>query len=492
MCKIYARLNNTSLWRLTFACLWIGLILAPLVPAQAMTPATRYSAAPPESRFGIVEAYYRPGDARDLNVGWDRVIFEWPKFQPDSPDQFLTDAVPADILSEARLAGREVIGLLKNTPLWASGTTKLGAPPQGLDLPLDDPGNVWAAFVRRTVQYYGEQWGINHWIIYNEPDLRPGEIGWYEFDGTVEDYYRMLKVAYLAAKAVNPDAVIHLAGMAWWTDKTAGRDPYLQRLLTVIARDPDAADHHYYFDVVMVHVYFSTRNVWNMLVEIEGILWHFDLQNKAIWIDETNARPSQDPFVQLAPGLPYNITLEQQADFLVQAAALGLAAGVERFAVYRLYDDHFVPGVSEPWGLVRSDGSRRPAFATYRTIIETFSGTTDAQWLYSENASLVVLTQPGQTVYVLWVRKTLPVTFYISAFWPDEEATQISVTGAAQTVVSASTEHFKSAWFTISAPAAVLDSSGEVVVEGTPTILIASGDARLVSVEVEGKFWQLR
>ena len=286
------------------------------------------------SRFGIVEAYYRPDEARELGVGWERIVFDWARFQPEGPDQFEMEAVPVAHLEAARSAGREVVGLLKNVPNWASGApeTVMGEPPEGLDRPLDDPGNAWAAFVMRVVETYSEEWDIHHWIIFNEPDIRPGELPWHEFDGTVEDYYQLLKVGYLAAKLVDPDAVIHVGGMAWWGDVTQGRPMYLKRLLDVAARDPEAYDHDFFFDAVSLHVYFDTQNVWEMVTQTRGILTHYRQEGKPIWINEINARPAFDPRADVPPAM-YDVSLGQQADFMVQAAALALAAGVERFAV---------------------------------------------------------------------------------------------------------------------------------------------------------------
>jgi len=473
----------------------IGLAVAlTLVPAWgALAGGPEQSAVVTgNSRFGVVEAYYRPGDARDLNVGWDRIIFEWAKFQPDGPDEFDTAAIPDEWLTEARAAGREVVGLLKNTPPWASASGKLGAPPDGLDLPVDDPLNYWAAFVRQTVRYYGEKWGIDHWIIYNEPDLRPGELSWYEFDGDVADYYRMLKVAYLAARSVNPNAVIHLAGMAWWTDKAANREPYLKRLLDIAANDADAYDYDFFFDVVTVHTYFGAQNAWNMLVETESILWHYNLQDKPIWVGEANARPSVDPFAALPPDPPYPVTLDPQADYIVQVAALSLAAGVQRFAVYRLYDDHYQPGVTEPWGLVRADGSRRPAFEAYRTVIRMFADTTYAQWTYSERSSLVVLEQPGRTTYVMWARSDQPVRFHVAARKSGEVATQVSVYGATSELKAAAVPGSEGRWFAVTAPGAQPDGSGGMMIEGSPVILVVVGAPRSVWVEVNGAYWTLR
>ncbi len=469
----------------------VALALIPVWAALASGPPPEAALAGP-SRFGIVEAYYRPGDARALNVGWERIIFEWAQFQPNGPDEFRTDVIPDEWLLAAQESGREVVGLLKNTPRWASEIRELGAPPFGLDLPIDDPGNYWAAFVRRAVAHYGAEWGIRHWIIYNEPDIRPGELGWYEFDGEVEDYYQMLKVAYLAARSVNPDAVIHMAGMAWWTDKAAGRAPYLKRLLDVAARDPQAREHGFFFDVLMVHTYFSTMNVWNVIVETEGLLWHYNLQGKPLWVAETNARPSHDPGAATPPNSPYQVTLRQQADYVVQAAALSLAAGVERFAVYRLYDDHFVPGVTEPWGLVRWDGTRRPAFDAYRMVIRTFEGTLRAQWRYSDRSSLVTLEQPGRTVYVMWARKMDSVRFHVAAQDGDEPATWVGLFGLEREQTPRRVPGFAGWWYVLETPGALPGADGTVVVEGSPVILVTEGSPRAVWVEVGGARWWLR
>ena len=379
--------------------------------------------------------------------------------------------------------------MLKNTPLWASDIHKLGAPPNGLDLPIDDPGNYWAAFVYRTVAEYGREWGIKHWIIYNEPDIRPGDLGWYEFDGDVEDYYNLVKVAYKAAKSANPEAQIHLAGMAWYVDIEAGRELYLERLLRTASHDPEAQPNGYFFDVVMVHTYFGTLNVWRMIQDTRLILHRYGLYDKPLWVDETNARPSYDELAAIPPGM-FDISLSQQADYIVQAAALALAAGVERFAVYRLYDDHYVPGQTEPWGLVRDDGSRRPAFEAYRNAIALFAGVELAERKYSDHSSMVVLQKSGKTIYVMWARRTPPVRFHVMANSADETATLVSVYGATSAIRPERAPYVEDIWYVLEAPGAIPDRTGKVVVEGSPVILVQDGPPRPVWIEVNGRQWR--
>jgi hypothetical protein len=477
------RLIN-SLIAISSLAVWAGL--GPVLPVSLGQEALRDH----NYRFGAVEAFYRPDDALELGIGWDRIIFDWAQFQPTGPDDYNTDAVPEEWLVAAQRAGREVVGLLKSTPAWASDEGSIGAVPDGLDLPLDSPRNYWAAFVRRTVSYYSAAWGIRHWIIYNEPDIRPGDLPWHEFDGEVEDYYQVLKTAYLAAKAADSSAIIHLAGMAWYVDVQARRDPYLQRLLAIAWSDLETRKHGFFFDVVMLHSYFGTQHIWDMVDQTRQILRKFGLYEKPIWVDETNARPSRDPFADVPPGV-FDVSLTQQADYIVQAAALGLAAGVERFGVYRLYDNHYSPGLTEPWGLVRGDGSRRPAFEAYRTVINLFSETEQATRFYTDNATVIALEYDGRTVYVMWARDIRPVKFNVMAQEKTETAVVMNIYGATREIEPQTVAKVKGDWFVVETPGAVADGDGLVMVEGSPSILILPGPPRALWVDVLGNWWTL-
>src|SRR5438105_3833037 len=123
----------------------IVLILAVLViltsgrSATAQQPAAQPARlASTDSRFGAVESFFRPEDAVEAGVGWERIIFEWRYLQPNSPSDWDTSHVPNQWLSDAKRDGRMVVGLLKNAPHWATGSDLLGAVPLGLGLPIDD------------------------------------------------------------------------------------------------------------------------------------------------------------------------------------------------------------------------------------------------------------------------------------------------------------------------------------------------------------------
>jgi hypothetical protein len=353
----------------------------------------------PEPVFGVIEAYYRPEEAAALGAGWDRIIFHWDAFQPDSADEWDSSAVPLDALETARAAGRRVVGLIKATPPWASASGTPGGVPFGLDEPYDSPDNLFGAFVTRLVQAYAPL-GVHDWILWNEPDIRPGE-GIVEFEGEVADYAALVRTGYQAIKAADPTAHVQLAGMTYWYDANAFREPYLRRLLRLLYNHPQAAANDYFFDGVTLHIYFTTWTVVPIIAQTNAILYDFGLSRKQVWLAETNASPRRDPAAAL-PDAMFQVSLAQQADFIVQAAALARSQGVDRVAVYRLYDNAFTPGASEPWGLVRGDGSLRPAFAAWQQVIARFSGAQRAEYTPVEGADLVTFRFPDYTLYALW------------------------------------------------------------------------------------------
>lgn len=455
--------------RRSFAALVIALLLA--------LAATR-TIAQESNIFGIVEGFWFPDVTCALDPGWERIIFDWAQHQPDKAEDWYTLNVDDRWLKAANQCNREVVALLKDTPAWATDGTPGAGVPRGLYLPVDDPGNVWASFVRRAAAYYASR-GVEHFIIWNEPDIAPGTYG-FEFEGTVEDYARLLKVGYLAAKQGNPAAVIHLAGTTYWHDVNAGQRLYMDRLLELIVNDPNAPANDYFFDVFSLHIYFRTDTVYDITTQARQLLDSYGLQDKRIWINETNAAPTDDPQWPVKRPV-YQLDLEQQASFVVQAAALGLAAGAERIAVYKLYDQNLPPG-GESFGILSpADQSPRPAYTAWQMVIRHLSGVTGASRANNDLVDAVRLThQNGHETILLWARTEAPVQVQVSA--SAEKAQLLDQYGNMRLVRPV--DHY----YTLTLPGATCNQVDGCAVGGPVSLLVQpSGDTQINVLEAGGQ-----
>ncbi len=379
---------NTNHWKQ-----WIAILL--LCSGISVT-------AQNDNPHGIVEGFWFPDVTCDLNVSWERIIFDWSQHQPNSPADWHTLNVDDRWLKAANQCNREVVALLKNTPSWATAGLPGAGVPSGLYLPVNHPDNHWANFVRQAATYYAPR-GVHRFIIWNEPDISPETYG-FEFDGTLEDYYQLLRVASLAAKQGNPAAQVHIAGMTYWHDINEGKRLYLDRLLERISNDPQAAEHGHYFDAVSLHIYFRTDTVYDIILEIRELLDSYGLTDKVIWVNETNAPPTQDPTWPVERPV-FQYTLQQQADFLLQAAALATAAGAERVAAYKLYDQDLQPGY-DAFGLLSPvDQSPRPAFASWQAAATTYTNVETATLYRNANVDAVIMTHAdGRRTITAWSR----------------------------------------------------------------------------------------
>lgn len=416
----------------------------------------------PDHRFGAVELYDAPEAAAQLGLTWGRVRFNWAWVQPESPDEWVESEF-TDAQLEAEVgAGREVVGLLIGIPDWARDPqTRL---PRGLHLPHDDPENTWGTFVRQAVRRYTGL--IEHWIIWNEPDVWNDRNPAHTWPGTVDDFAQLVRVAYLAARAANPEAVLHLAAMSHWWDVEFGRELYLRRLLAALTAHPDAAAHSAYFDVAAVHFYFNPAQVFELVHLYRAILADFGLGDKPVWLVETNAPPSQDPAWPVDDPSK-QVSLREQAAYIPQALALALAAGAERVSIYKLID---IPtdlvANPEPFGLLRLDGSARPAFETTEVALRHLRDATDVVWVDRHTVARVVWRQGERRVTMLWSR--LPS--WLTARFPaqSERATLVDAFGNERPVSA------QDGYYAISLPAAECQQTVReyCMIGGLPVYLI--------------------
>ena len=431
--------------------------------ARTVDAGTGHVSTTLDHRFGVVEAWRQPSDAVDLNVGWERLTMWWKSFQPNGPSDWNSFATNHDSQINSEVAsGRQLVGELINTPDWAAADpSKHGnSVPKGLYLPYNDPSNYWGHFVGIIAKHYAGR--IDQWILWNEVNIPSGKYA--TWGGSVADYAQLVKVAYLAAHAVNPNAQIVLYGDPYWYDHGA----FFRQLLSILATEPNAAANHDYFDAVNLHLY----NRPSDYITVIGLyrLWLAERGlDKPIWIGETNAVPYNDP-VRTYPKSGFFTTLDDQASYIIDAFALALALNVQRLEVNRMIDGtDFVQG-GEPFGLLRNDMSKRPEYAAYRLVTSLFSDVSggvirsDAQSGVYE----VDLQKPGATLVVVWNQKPQPISVAIPAL--SARATVYDKFGASHSVAAHSGQYqFNLGPATDNSNPA---NTNDYVVGGDPVILV--------------------
>jgi hypothetical protein len=389
-----------------------GLIVVIAAVASLFVGGTAAAQRSDDPRFGLVNAFRAPDAAYSSGASWELITLRWDELQPGGPADWNASAATDQWLGTARTAGREVVAELIGTPAWATDGKAGTGVPRGLYLPASDPNNVWGNFVRQAVSYYGVQ-GINRWVIWNAPDI-PADASGSEWDGTTEDYYQLVKTAYLVVKGSNANSQVHLGAA------TEQNPAWFNRFLEVVIDDPTAATNDYYFDVASVSVFFSPDQVYTLAANPTFLMDRQGIPLKPVWVNAVNARPGIDPKVYPEDNKfkqHPNISLDQQAAFIVQAYALGFAAGAERIAAYQLADD-IENDHSQAFGLVRTDGDPRPAFSAYQQTVKLISGFALVRRVDEQSHPLIEyvrFTSASKVVHVAWARTAQNATLVIPA-----------------------------------------------------------------------------
>ena len=368
----------------------------PTPPAQRLPPATPTAAPTGQPRvstpvdprrtfLGIDEGIRNDALLAETGATWQRVVIPWSAVQPSGPGDVsrLGQVLPMRVITAQVDRGVRIAGLLQFTPRWAQTNPAQGerSPPRNLDLPFDDPNNYFARFVFETVQFFAGT--IDEWIIWNEPEFKPGEPGVgesYTWLGSDAQYAQLLKVGYLAARAANPNALVSFAGTSYWTDEVAHRPQFYDRVLDILKRDPLAERYNAFHDALSVNLYRAPDD----LVRVHGVFKAIQARHgldQPIWLTETNAMPTDDRQIACSHAdQSIQTTMEQQAAFAVQAFGLAAATGYRRVGFYQMVDGD---PCRQPaaWGAARDDGTRRPVADALRTVFGTFGNFRQARFV---------------------------------------------------------------------------------------------------------------
>jgi len=284
------------------------------------------------SIFGICHGFNSPL-MRQAGIRWTRNDFSWGGIEP-RPGEFNWSRLDS-FVDGMKEIGVEILPILDYTVRWATTAPDIAERP---DMYMPDV-DAFTNYVSKCVARYRGK--IKYWEIWNEPNI---PLFWKPYP-CEEDYVKLLKASYVAAKEADPTCSVLAGGISgvdnWW----------YQRLYELGAWD--------YFDIVNIHPYtgedeLDRGNYLNQLRAVKEMTQRYG-GDKPIWITEVGSWAT-DP--------------EDPESYDLQARALAKMY-VETIAS-RAVDKVFFYNFSGREGIVE-DGNPKPSFYAHRQVVKNLS-----------------------------------------------------------------------------------------------------------------------
>ena len=242
-----------------------------------------------------------------------------------------------------------------------------------------NPANPWARFVDAIVNRYrpGGTGGfhIQHWEVWNEPDLAQF------WSGTATDYARLLKVAYIVIKRNDPAAQVISGGLAHFEN-----GQFLYDMLAILHNDPMAAQFNGFMDGAGTHHYAIAKDSYRWTERLRSALTAVGWGTKPIWVTESGV-PVCDDYPGPACPSPWRARPDEQAAYIWQNLAYTrLAGGDGPIFQFNLHDDCgnvVAPNSPDGFGLAKNESSSycspdsaelRLSYSAYHLATQYFQG----------------------------------------------------------------------------------------------------------------------
>jgi len=274
---------------------------------------------------------------KELGVLWDRSDWWWHIIEPRQGE--FDFSTPDNILKYFEERHIQIYPILCYGAAWWKER----------NAPLNDEEiEQFANYVSKTVERY--KGSFKYWSIWNEPNILP----FWAPEPNVEQYAKLLKKAYKAAKNADPDCVICapvVAPVGQWDKKFVGR------LLQLGCMDSfDVFDYHYYRNNM------PEKEVSDEIADIKAFMRRYG-EEKPIWISESGV----SALIENKPD-----SYHRQAALVVRNHLLSFACGVQRFFYFDLQNWNDTP--KETWdsklGLIEAGWTPKPSYHAYRTMVK--------------------------------------------------------------------------------------------------------------------------
>ena len=250
-------------------------------------------------------------------ASWLRLLIDWSRIEPIE-GQFDWRYVDEQV-NAARAHNLNVLGVIAFTPEWARPVDTYYTHP-----PID--AAAYGQFAAAVGGRYGDR--VSDWELWNEPNLPP--FFGYLTDNNPARYTQLVRAAYPAIKAVQPNSTVVLAGFSPGVDEYAP-PVFLEQMY--------AAGVGGFFDAAAAHPYVSPTGIaadpvngWSDVGRMHDVMVGHGDGDKKIWLTELGAPTSDSP-----EGVSQAEQAKQITDVLAAAAATDYCGPA---FIYSIRDDN--------------------------------------------------------------------------------------------------------------------------------------------------------
>ena len=372
------------------------------------------------SRFGLNGIAY-PELARRQGNGWVRFEnLKWPMVSVE-PGIYRFDGSLSPYLKYDEIFGSYCANGLCTMPylfLTPRYLVPKGAKGDGMTYPPTDMSK-YGTFAFQAVARYGSQKHppeelltndkisglgyIDTYELWNEADLN--DPNWGSWRGVFTDYYIMYRFGAEAVKRADPRA--RVANGGW-----SGTDvPLMETMRTY--KYPDGKCPLDFTDVLSVH-YYSFRvapelatlndNAYRNGLPLKQQTFEQELAALVAWRDKVKPEmPIWMSETGYDSGGPRGVDERLQACWLPRDIMMILAAGIDKVLVFR--ETGSGGDLFSASGLIRDDGSLKPSWFTYATLIRQLDGVTERATkvpFEDDNVRVYLWKRGSETIVTAW------------------------------------------------------------------------------------------
>ncbi len=266
-----------------------------------------------------------------IDLYWSLIEIEKGKFDFEEIDR---------IVKYSRENQLTILGVLSSSPDWSNNN-------KGRNYPPDNTGD-WRNFVSVTASRYKND--IRYWNIWNEPNVE-------KFFAPGKDIF-VDEIFLPAAEAIKKNSPLSfIAGPELAHLVNQGSEWYfwMKYILTECSEYIDIVSHHIYKNTGVYAIFESLEIGENITPSVKEIIDESGFSSVPFWITETGW--DTELFSEEEQG-------DRYLEFLQEMEKRNYP---DKIFFYQIIDDA-TPGI-RPWGILKSDFSKKPAYDIYTDYI---------------------------------------------------------------------------------------------------------------------------